>query len=297
MKTKMLFALILPCLMIFNISLAQEEYNLWEGQPKPFYKENSIKEYEEEAWGVICVFNVTEPTLTVYKAEGQNSGKAVVILPGGGYTLESIYHEGHNLAKVLAKNGITAAVLKYRLPNPESSDQPHLVPLWDTRRALSLLREKSDIYGIHKENVGVMGFSAGSHLATVTSLWKSDIRDENPDFSALIYGVTNLNETNLQWIEESLYFRKLTPKEIDQNTLLELVTDETPPAFLAHAYDDEVCDVSESTLYAGELREYHVPVEMHLFPKGGHGFGMGRQEDGTDQWVQLFVSWLLRTEL
>ena len=276
---------------------AQDIIKLWEGQKKPFYIENELQEYEKEAWGVICVYNVTEPTLTVYKAEGDNSGKAVIIIPGGGYTLESIYHEGHKLAKVLSRNGITAAVLKYRLPNPKSSDQPHLVPLSDTRRALSLLREKANMYGINRKYVGVMGFSAGSHLATVTGLWKNEIRDENPDFTALIYGVTNLNDTNRKWIEESLYFRKLTPEELSQNTLLELVSEETPPAFLVHAYDDDVCHVSESTLYARALKEHHVPVEMHLFPKGGHGFGMGRHEDGTDQWVGLFVNWILRPDL
>ena len=283
--------------MILSESHAQDVYKLWEGQSKPYYKENNLKEHEKQAFGVTCVYDVTEPTLTVYRAQGQNSGRAVIIIPGGGYTLESIYHEGYNLAKVLSYNGITAAVLKYRLPNPVSSDQPHLVPLLDTRRALSLLREKSSAYGFDKNMVGLMGFSAGSHLATVTSLWKSDNRDENPDFSALIYGVTRLTDTNLKWLEENLYFRKLTPEEKAENRLVELITQETPPSFLAHAYDDDVCNIKESTDYANALREHQVGVEMHLFPEGGHGFGMGRKEDGTDQWVTLFISWLKRTDL
>jgi len=283
--------------MILSESHAQDVYKLWEGQSKPYYKENNLKEHEIEAWGVICVNDVTEPTLTVYGADGENSGTALVILPGGVYELESIYHEGYNLAEVLSRHGITAAVLKYRLPNPESSDQPHLVPLSDTRRALSLLMEKSNIYEIAQGSVGVMGFSAGSHLATVTSLWKSDNRNENPAFSALIYGVTRLTDINLKWLEESLYFRKLTPEEKAKNRLVELVTRETPPAFLAHAYDDDVCNIKESTNYANALREHQVGVEMHLFPEGGHGFGLGRKEDGTDQWVTLFINWLKRTDL
>jgi len=137
-----------------------------------------------------------------------------------------------------------------------------------------------------------LGFSAGSHLATVTSLWKSKDKEEKPNFSVLIYGVTNLTDVNLKWLQESLYFRKLTNKEIAQNKLLDLVSKDTPPAFLVHAYDDSVCKVSETTLYAKKLFEYNVQVEMHLFPKGGHGFGMGRKEGGTDQWVKLFVNWL-----
>jgi len=276
---------------------AQEVYKLLEGQTKPYYKENKLQEHEKEAWGVICVYDVTEPTLTVYKAQGDNSGKAVILIPGGGYTLESIYHEGHNLAKVLSRNGITAGVLKYRLPNPESSDQPELVPLSDARRALSLLRDKADRYGISKNQVGLMGFSAGSHLATMTALWRSEILDENPDFTALIYGVTTLSDDNLKWIKESLYFRTLTQEEMINNKLVEMVSKKTPPAFLVHAYDDDVCPVEESTGYAQALFDHGVPVEMHLLPKGGHGFGMGRPEDGTDQWVQLFVNWLIRTAL
>jgi len=292
MKSMIQFFLLVFFLLIIKESEAQDVYDLWEGLEKPFYKENTLKEYEKESWGVICAFNITEPTLTVYKAEGKNSGKAVIIIPGGGYSLVAIYHEGHDLAKVLAKQGITAAVLKYRLPNPESSDQPHMVPLTDARRALKLLREKAGIYGVNKDRVGVMGFSAGSHLSTLTSLWKSEDKEENPNFSGLIYGVTNLSETNLKWLEESLYYRKLTEEEIAQNKLLDLVSKDTPPAFLVHAYDDDVCKVEETTLYAQKLFDYNVFVEIHLFPKGGHGFGMGRKKDGTDQWVPLFIRWL-----
>jgi acetyl esterase/lipase len=280
-------------LFICGESNAQDVYKLWDGQEKPYYKENNLKEYEKvSSFDVVCAYDVTEPTLTVYKAEGENSRKAVILLPGGGYSLVAIYHEGHDLAKVLAKLGITTAVLKYRLPKTESSDQPHLVPLTDTRRALKLLRTHAEKYGFAKDKLGVMGFSAGSHLATVASLWKSDDEEENPNFSGLIYGVTDLDAGNLKWLEEDLYHRKLTDEEVARNTLLNLVSKDTPPAFLAHAYDDDVCNVKESTLYANKCVEHGVPVEMHLFPKGGHGFGMGRKEDGTAQWVQLFANWL-----
>jgi len=104
--------------------------------------------------------------------------------------------------------------------------------------------------------------------------------------------VTDLSPVNLKWLEDSLYFRKMTAKELAQNRLLNLVSKDTPPAFLVHAYDDDVCKVKESTLYAQKLYEHGVLAEMHLFPKGGHGFGMGRKEDGTDQWLELFINWL-----
>jgi len=286
------FIFLIFFLFNFQESSAQEIYKLWDGEEKPFYKENKLKEYEKESWGTMCLFDVTEPTLSVYKAKETNSGIAVVIIPGGGYSVVAINHEGYDLAEVLAKNGITAAVLKYRLPYPESSDKPHLVPLTDARRALKLLRQNSDKYGFEKRKVGVIGFSAGSHLSTVASLWKSEDSNENPNFSGLIYGVTDLSDDNLQWLEKDLYYRKMTEEEQVKNRLIDLIDEKTPPAFLVHSYDDEVCKIKESTLYAEKLFKYNVPVEMHLFQKGGHGFGMGREEDGTNQWVSLFINWV-----
>ncbi len=290
MKRITLVSLLLQ--LVFIQSHAQEVYKLWEGVDIPFYKENNLKEYEKEAFQTTCVFDITEPTLTIYEAKGNNSRKAVVVIPGGGYSLVAMYHEGYYIAEALSEQGITAAVLKYRLPNPKSSDQPHLVLLSDARRALKLLRENALKYGIDKDKVGVMGFSAGSHLSTVASLWKSEDQDENPNFSGLIYGVTNLSTDNQKWLEESLYFRKMTKEEIARNTLLNLVSKDTPPAFLVHAYDDNICNVEESTLYAQKLSKNNVLVEIHLFPKGGHGFGQGRKKDGTDQWLPLFANWI-----
>ena len=275
-----------------EVSFAQEVIKLWNGEPKPFYKENQLKEYEEEAWDTQCVFDITEPTLTLYRAQGENTGKAVLIIPGGGYSLVAMYHEGYDIARILSDNGVTAAVLKYRLPKPESSAHPEKVPLADARKALKLMRSKSIEYGFDAHDVGVMGFSAGSHLATVVSLWKSKDPDENPDFSALIYGVTNLTKANIEWLEKDLYHRKMTRKEIRKNRLLDQVSKKTPPAFLVHAYDDDVCHVEESTLYAQKLFENGVPVEMHLFAEGGHGFGAGREEGVSSQWLGLFVKWL-----
>ncbi len=291
-----LIFLLIYCLGITQIN-AQEEITLWPNGQKPYYKENKLEEYEKEAWDTRCVFNITEPTLTVYKPEGINTGKAVIIIPGGGYELVAMYHEGYDLAQELSKQGITAAVLKYRLPNPASSNEPHMVPLSDGRKALRTMHENAERFGIDSNQIGVIGFSAGSHLATVLSLWKSNNEYENPDFSGLIYGVTNLTKDNLSWLEKSLYHRELTPKEIEENTLLNLITKDTPPAFMVHANDDAVCKVEETMLYAQKLFENNVLVETHIFPKGGHGFGMGRASDGTDQWVSLFVNWLKNNHL
>ena len=271
---------------------AQDVYDLWEGNNMPFYKESDVVEIEKPLWGTTAVLKVVKPTLTVYNAKGNNTGKGVIVIPGGGYEAVAMYHEGYEVAKELAARGITAAVLKYRIPNPATSTEPNKVPLADVRRAMVMLREMAEKYDFDPEKLGLVGFSAGSHLATVASLWKSEIENENPNYSGLIYGVTNITGGNLNWIENNLFFRKLTADEIKENTLLELVDENTPPAFLAHAIDDTSCKVEETTLYATKLRENNVMVETHIFSKGGHGFGVGSPENGTDQWIDLFVNWV-----
>jgi len=221
----------------------------------------------------------------------------VLVLPGGGYDVVAIFHEGSEVAEVLAQNGTPAAVLKYRLPNPETSTHPEQVPLSDVRQAMRILRNRQAELGFQAERIGVMGFSAGSHLATFAGLHRVADPDLNPDFSMLIYGVTRLTEVNQEWLEKSLYHRKLTNAEVAEQTLLNHVDEHSPPAFLVHAMDDETCHFTESTLYADALTRNGVDVEMHLFPHGGHGFGPGRAKDGTDQWLKLAANWLDRLVL
>lgn len=273
--------------------VAQEVIPLWTGLP-PYSKPNALKETVIESWGVPCVKNVTNPTLTVYRAQGDHSGRAMIILPGGGYTVESFVAEGQQIAEYLSSKGIVAAVLKYRLPLPEASDHPHLLPVTDARRAISLMKSRADDYGLDIAQVGIMGFSAGGHLATTVSVWKVDKPNENPDFSALVYPVTTLSTENQNWLEESLFHRKMTEEEKRRYDLAGNVTASTPPAFLLHAYDDKVVPVEESLLYAQALEDAGQDVEMHLFARGGHGFGPGRVADGTSQWLGLLANWIKR---
>jgi acetyl esterase/lipase len=274
--------------------LAQQEISLWGDETPPHSKESTLKEYVAPCWGADCAYQVVSPTLTIYTAKGEGNGNAVLVLPGGGYDVVAIFHEGSEIAEVLARNGTTAAVLKYRLPNPETSTHPERVPLSDVRQAMHILRNRQVEFHFEAERIGVMGFSAGSHLAAFASLHRVADPGLNPDFSMLIYGVTRLSPTNQQWLEESLYHRKLTNAEVEEQTLLKHVDENSPPAFIVHAMDDDTCHFTESTLYADALTRNGVDVEMHLFPHGGHGFGPGRKDDGTDQWLTLASNWLNR---
>ena len=287
------FILIILSLIFSILSFSQEKIKIWEGEKMPFYKTNSVEEYEALNWGSKCVFKVVYPEITIYAAKGENSQRAVVILPGGGYTAEAIYHEGYDVAEKLSEAGITAIVLKYRLPMLETSSQPEKLPISDVKRTLKVLRSLSDKYGIDNNKIGVLGFSAGSHLATMASVNPSQKEDENPNFSILIYGVTRLDE-NIEWLESDLFKRKMTKDELEEYNFLEKVDTNTPPAFLVHAMDDDICHYTESTLYTEALKRNSVDVEQHLFPNGGHGFGLGRQEDGTIQWIDLAINWIKR---
>ncbi len=286
------------CLVLLftkGVAYGGDVINLWHNQTMPYHKTSQVKEYQEDCWqGKMCVYNVVQPTLTIYRAKGNNSGKAVIILPGGGYETLAITHEGYEVATAFAEQGITAAVLKYRLPNPKTSTNTGLTPLTDVRESIKLLGEMASQYGIIAGEIGVLGFSAGGHLATVASVRPSKNSEENPKFSVLIYGVTKFNQENKKWLEESLYYHALDPQQIAQNTLLNLVTPQTPPAFLAHAFDDDVCHYTESTLYSEALSKQGVEAELYLIAKGGHGFGLGRQLDGSDQWLDLAVNWIKR---
>jgi len=289
-RTAMIFLFVL---LVFHPLAAQDIVNLWEGQP-PYSKPNSLRESTIQSWGVLCAKNVTVPTLTIYPAQDVNSGHAVVILPGGGYELESIVHEGRTIAEYLSSRGIVAGVLKYRLPLPDASDRPHLLPITDARRAIRLLKSIANQYRIRPSKVGILGFSAGGHLAAAVSVLTSENADENPDFSALIYPVTTMGDENQKWLKESLFHRAMTDPEKEQYALVGRVSSRTPSVFLVHAYDDTVVPIQESIAYAGAMRAAGRDVEAHFFARGGHGFGPGRPEDGTSQWLRLLADWIKR---
>ncbi len=275
---------------------AQQVIPVWGDEVPAHEKPHELREYEQpDCWGgVRCLRQVVEPTLTLYTSDVGGNGTAVVILPGGGYEAVAVYHEGYEIAGYLARHGVAAGVLKYRLPDPETSATPHLAPLSDVRRSLALMREKQAEQGFETARVGLMGFSAGGHLATWASAERTEAPGGNPDFSMLIYGVTRMTDENRQWLEDTLYHRAMTPAEVGEHTFLDRVGADTPPAFLVHALDDEVCHYTESTLYAEALARHGVPAEIHLLARGGHGFGPGRDADGSGQWLELAVQWMVR---
>ncbi len=239
---------------------------------------------------------VTQPTLEIFLPEKDKStGAAVVICPGGGYSVVVYQGEGIKTAKEFAKNGVAAFVLKYRLPDDSTMVDKKIGPLQDVQQAIKIVRENASKWGIDINKVGIMGFSAGGHLASTgaTHFKKSFIENNNntslrPDFQILVYPVISMQDSLTHLDSRIKLLGKNPSKEIIDQFSNELQIDgDTPPAYLTHAGDDKLVDVDNSIFYFEKLRHFNVAAELHIYQKGGHGFVFGRQS-----WMEPLFQWM-----
>ena len=289
--------LVLLTSVIISLSAMAQDFSLkvWpEGAPDS----NGMTQPEELFEGK-RVRNVSEAEIYVYlPKQGINTGAAIVICPGGGYGMEAMDHEGYDMAQWLAEQGVAGIVLKYRLPYGH-----HQIPLVDTQRTMRLVRQKAAEWGINPAKIGIAGSSAGGHLASTAGthfdLGNPESKDKiekmscRPDFMLLLYPVITLNEefshmgsrTNLIGPGNKLELVKKYSNELH-------VTDQTPPTFLILTDDDTTVPPRNSIEFYMALKKFNIPAEMHIFSKGGHGFGMNKINQPVDQWPNLFAQWL-----
>lgn len=276
---------------------------LWPAGKVPNSKASDEKEIRN-ATDVIRISKVQLPDITVYlPAKKTATGQAVVICPGGGYNYLSYNWEGTDPARWLAAKGIAAIVLKYRLPEPKSNINPTLSPLMDAQRAIRTVRFYASRWNIKKDKIGIMGFSAGGHLASTAGTHfdngingaadSIDQQSSRPDFLVLVYPVISMTKS----IMHSGSRNRLIGEKPDSATARyysnELqVTANTPPAFLVHASDDKTVPVENSLLFYQALRDNGILAEMHIFPKGGHGFGLGIGYGAAEKWMELCMEWI-----
>jgi acetyl esterase/lipase len=207
--------------------------------------------------------------------------------------------EGINTAKQFAKNGIAAFVLKYRLPDDSIMQDKTIGPLQDAQQAIKLVRENAAKWGIDVNKVGIAGFSAGGHLASTvaTHFQKSFIENSNntnlrPDFQIVVYPVISMQDSLTHSDSRKNLLGKNPSKElIDQYSNELQVSNNTPPAYITHAADDKTVDVDNSIFYFESLRHHNVDVEMHIYPRGGHGF-IFRQPD----WIDPLLLWMKKNK-
>ena len=248
--------------------------------------------------------HVEQPQYSLYLApEGKRTGQGVVVLPGGGYTIVSGQNEGDDFAKWLNERGITAIVVKYRVSGNEANGYGFPVPFLDARRAIRTMRANADAWGVEKDKIGVMGSSAGGHLASLCATRFADTFEEEgkdeidkqncrPDFAVLIYPVISMGEQAHTGSRTRLIGKEPSAGMLEKMSTEKQVSAKTPPCFLLSTSDDGV-DCRNSLMFAMACKEHKVPMALHIFEKGGHGYGLNGK-GSLAVWPSLLEAWLKR---
>lgn len=291
------FALLL---LVSSTGYSQEVIKLWSDKIPGARVNTAIAEEKIVIEnGSYRIQHVIEPTLMLYfpKPE-QANGAAVIICPGGGYARLAMSHEGIEIAQWLAANGIVGIILKYRLPDDAIMENKAIGPLQDIQEAVRMARRNSQRWQIDPKKIGVIGFSAGGHLAASISthfnkkIYDADSTSARPDFAILIYPVISMkapithpgSRDNLLGEAPDSAVVELFSNELQ-------VSAETPPTFLVHAADDKSVSVQNSIEYFVALNQHGVPAELHIYEQGGHGFGLGKKTTAAD-WSSACLRWL-----
>ena len=260
----------------------------WQGSPPGDWKLTGpeVEEVTTHMGGTLTLKNINHPLLEYYRpAAVKATDKAVIVCPGGGYHILAWDLEGREIAEWLAAQGVHAFVLNYRLPRP--GEVRHAAALQDSQRAMRVVRNMAIAKKIDPAKIGIMGFSAGGHLSALTSTSYGkpayEAKDETdalpcrPDFTILIYSAYLLPE-------KAGLGEALAPEFS--------ITAQTPPCFIAHAMNDGI-SVANPFAWALALKEKKVPVELHIYPDGGHGYGL-RSQDSVKAWPDQLAAWLAR---
>lgn len=302
MKT---FVAFLTLVLAGNLSLQAQDtiIPLWPRDNVPNRVPSDEKEVHKKD-AILLVSKVQYPEIEVYfPSERSNNSKAVLVFPGGGYHVLAYDWEGRDIAKFLNSKGIVAIVVKYRLPVSESLENPKLVPLQDAQRAIRLVRHNALNWNIDENLVGVMGFSAGGHLASTLGthydeeVYKAlDVVDEvsaRPNFMALVYPVISFTSSSKHSGSlKALLGENPSLDEIRYFSNELQVNQDTPPTILFHASDDKGVPPANSLLFYTSLVENNISAELHIFPKGGHGFALAIDQPYLHRWTDILAQWI-----
>jgi acetyl esterase/lipase len=254
--------------------------------------------------GILRIGKVSIPGYQYYRvANDAVKRPCIIICPGGGYGILAATHEGTDVATYLNTIGVNAIVLKYRIPSSAHQSNKSIAPLQDAQQAIYLARKNAIAWGIDENKIGIMGFSAGGHLATTAATHYEDIKVNNPenisyrpDFQILIYPVITFTSYGHSGSRNNLIGPIINEDQVHYFSNEEHITKNTPPAFLVHAKDDSAVPVENSINYFQKLQFKQVPAEIYLFEKGGHGFGM-KNKTSEVFWPELMQKWLIKNNI
>lgn len=290
---------------IYSFTVICQEVIPLYGDSIPNSKPTKNEESETINNGILIINKITVPTLTVFlPPENKANGTAVIICPGGGYWILAAGHEGFDVAKKFNEMGVAAFVLKYRIPSTATMINKELGPLQDAQRAIQIVRENAKKWNIKKDHVGIMGFSAGGHLAaTIGTHFQHNYTDNKqkvnlrPDFMILVYPVISFRDSiGHIGSRDQLIGAKPSQKKIKEYSNEYHVNTRTPPAFLVHAKDDKAVKVQNSTMLAAALKKNKIPHGIYLYEKGGHGFGMINPTSEV-RWMDEVQKWMKKFQL
>lgn len=295
-------AVILAGFLTLNLLSQPKVVKLWpEGIPGSKCDSSYSEKITMSEGRIIRCEKVVSPDLTVYLPDPEKaSGAAVLICPGGGYGVLAFDHEGHAIARWLNDHGVAGIILKYRLPSDRIMEDKSTGPLQDAQEAMRVIRRNASAWNIDPGRTGVIGFSAGGHLASTLSTHydekvyqPKDNISARPDFSLLIYPVVSFdaNITHMGSRNNLIGPDPAEEKVSHFSNELQIAAD-TPPAFLVHSADDKTVPVMNSIGYFKGLKNNNIPAEMHIFQKGGHGYGLAPEGGTESYWPGLCISWL-----
>ena len=301
---KLLILFLLP--VISQYAMTQElRLPLYQGTP-PGFKDNGGKE-QVISEDIVRISHVQTPDIAVYlPSKKMATGQAVIICPGGGYHILAYDYEGSDIARYLNSIGVAGIVLKYRLPVYGNCEVPHKTPLMDAQRAMRLVRFNAEKWNIDPSKIGIMGFSAGGHLASTLGTHfdygDKTARDSvermscRPDFMVLMYPVITFTDPSMHTGSREALLGKNPDPELVKYYSNELqVKSDTPPAILFLADDDKAVPSENSILMYRALQAKGIPAELHIVSEGGHGYGLSTKNEHIGSWtgnLKLWLKWL-----
>ncbi len=270
----------------------------------PFRIETDETEVHQKE-GILRISKVQYPEIEVYLPSKANAtGHGVLIFPGGGYHILAYDWEGRDIAKMLNTKGIAGVVVKYRLPTSASIHKNHLVPLLDAQRALKLVHTMAEGLNLDSNKIGIMGFSAGGHLTASLGAHydqelikphdEIDVMEARPNFIVLLYPVIQFGSASThKGSQEALLGKSTETQWVDFFSLEKQIRDDHAPTILFHASDDTGVPVENSLSLYQALHQKNIPTALHIFPQGGHGFGLAPQMPLVKEWPKLLTDWIM----